>query len=168
MGDGLEAIDIFNLADVLLNPFKMLSSVATSSCEEWASVYASVTKRFIQACELPSNDPLRRSQILLSLIWYSVITQVIFRKPNRDKDRSIKIVNFRLRQFLSGNYRDLLKHWYKDVKKERARAKRSLTESSEKLLARAVKCGNIGRGLRLIDSNAMEFPRKRTLKFENK
>ena len=78
-----------------------------------------MTKRFIQACELPSNDPLRRSQILRSLKWY--ITQVIFRKPNRDKDRSVKIVNFRLlRQFLSGNYRDLLTHWFKDVKKERA------------------------------------------------
>ena len=97
LGNGLEAIDIFNLADVLLNPFKMLSSVAPSSCEEWASVYASVTKRFIQACELPSNDPQRRSQILRSLKWYSVITQVIFRKPNRDKDRSVKVVNFRLR-----------------------------------------------------------------------
>jgi hypothetical protein len=82
LGDGLEAIDIFNLADVLLNPFKMLSSVAPSSCEEWASVYASVTKRFIQACELPSNDPLRRSQILRSLKWYSVINKVIFVKPN--------------------------------------------------------------------------------------
>ena len=71
---------------------------------------------------------------------------------------SIKIVNFRLRQFPSGNYRDLLTHWFKDVKKERARAKRSLTESSEKLLARAVNlilCGNIGRGLRLIDSNGV-------------
>ena len=160
LGDGLKVIDIFNLADVLLNPFKMLSSVAPSSCEEWASVYASVTKRLIQACELSSNDPLRRTQILRSLKWYSVITQVIFRSPNRDKDRNIQIVNFRLRQFLSGNYRDLLTQWFKDVKKERARVRRRLIEYSEQLLARAVNLiyVAIGRGLRLIDSNGVSPP----------
>ncbi len=43
LGGGLEVIDISNLADVLLNHLKMLSSVAPSSCEEWASVYASVS-----------------------------------------------------------------------------------------------------------------------------
>ena len=158
MVDGLEAIDHFNLADTLLNPFKLLSLVSPSSCEEWASAYALAAKQLIQACERPSNDPLRRIQILRSVKWYCILPQVIFRNPNRDKERNIQIVNFRLRQFLSGNFRDLLGHWFKDVHKERLRARRQRAESSEKLLARAVNlilCGDIGRGLRLIDSNGV-------------
>ena len=69
-----------------------------------------------------------------------------FSEPNRDKDRNIQIINFRLQQYLSSNYCDLLSHWFKDVKKERAKVKRRLIESSEKLLARAVNlilCGNM-------------------------
>jgi hypothetical protein len=67
-------------------------------------------------------------------------------------------VNVSLRQFLTGNFRDLLSHWFKDVQKERARVRRRQVGSSEKLLGQAVDlilCGNIGRGLRLIDSNGI-------------
>ena len=65
--DGLKVIDNFNLADTLLNPFKLIPSVAPSSCEEWASTYSAVAKSLIQACELPLNDPLRGAQILRSV-----------------------------------------------------------------------------------------------------
>jgi hypothetical protein len=156
--DDLQAIDIFNLSDTLLNPFKLLSYVPPSLCEEYASAYASVAKRLIQACELPLNDPLRRIQILRSLKWYSVFPQIIFRHPSRDKRRNTQIISVRLHQFLTGNFQVLLSHWFTDVQKERARVRRRRVKSSKELLSQAVDLilgGDIGRGLRLIDSNGI-------------
>jgi hypothetical protein len=49
-------------------------------------------------------------------------------------DKNLAIVGIRLQQFLSGNFKDLVGSWAKDVLKERARERPKGGESSEKVL----------------------------------
>ena len=152
----LSSLDAFNMTDLCLNPFTSMLRVPSSVAEDWARVYYVVTSTLIEACDLPVSDPSRREHILRAAKWYCGLPQLFLRQPGRSAEKNVNIIKLRLHQFLTGNYSDLVSHWYKDVVKQRARSRSHRAESSEQRVKRAsdlILSGEIGRGLRIIDSN---------------
>ena len=132
--------------------------VHQSAWADWATAFSKVSKNLNDACELPTDDPLRTKHTLQAAKWYSALPQLILREPSRSPEASVKIIKLRLHQFLTGNYTDLVGHWVKDVRKQRARIRRPRSETSYQRVKRAVDLilrGDIARGLRLTDSHGV-------------
>ena len=151
-------MDPFNIEDTFINSFSGVLRVPQGAWVDWAAAFSKATKNLIDACELPASDPMRPRHILQAAKWYSALPQLILREPSRNPEADARIIKLRLHQFLTGNYADLIGHWFKDVRKQRARTRRSQGETSVQRVRRAVDlvlCGDIARGLRLIDSNGI-------------
>ena len=130
--------------------------VPLSLAEDWARVYYTIANTLILACDLPKSDPLRREHILRAAKWYCCLSQLFLRQPGRTTEKNIHIIKLRCHQFLTGDFRALVCHWYNDVLKQRARTRRHRSETFEQRAKRAtdlILSGEISRGLRVIDSH---------------
>ena len=148
----------FNIEDTFINSFSGVLRVPQGAWEDWATAFSKVAKNLNDACELPASDPMRPRHILLAAKWYSAFPQLILREPSRGPEADVRLIKLRLHQFLTGNYADLIGHWVKDVRKQRKRSRRPQGETSVQRVRRAadlVLCGDIARGLRLVDSHGI-------------
>ena len=147
----ISALDRFNLKDTFQCPFMTVERLPLFAVEEWAQAYSRVAKDLLDACDLPVGDPRRRAEIARAAKWYSALPQLILREPGRSHAKNTHIIKLRLRQFLGGNFKPLVHHWFLDARKQHGRARKPRKDSHEDRIKRAVSeilSGDISRGLR--------------------
>ena len=88
----ISALDPFNIEDTFINPFSGVLRVPQSAWADWATAFSKVSNDLINACELPTDDPMRTKRILQAAKWYSALPQLILREPSRSPDADVKIV----------------------------------------------------------------------------
>ena len=153
--NSFEALDSFDLKDTFLNSFTSMKRVPYAVMEDWARAYSLAAQMLIDACKVSSLDPSYRANITRAAKWYSCLPQLIFRQPGKGT-RDQKIVQTRLHEFLTGNCKSLVSHWYKDVLKQRGVRGSLPVQTSEKKLKDAVDkilSGEVGRGLERLESH---------------
>ena len=153
--NNIEALDAFNLNDTFQNSFTSMKRVPFEAMEDWARAYSLVAQMLLDACKLLPSDPLYRVTMIRAAKWYSCLTQLILRQPGKGA-RDGKIVQTRLQELHTGNYKSLVAHWYTDVMRQRINTRAPPAEKPEKILKIGVDkilSGDVGRGLRRLESH---------------
>jgi len=126
-GDSFEYVDLFPLSDFFISPFQVVDIIPPSLASKWARVFARVTTRLIEA--INSNEPNNRdTKIATALRWYGALPQVFFRDNGRNKERTHRILEVRLDQFLGGEFSMVINHWRSDRMKRMGRTIKSRKE----------------------------------------
>ena len=153
--NSIEALDAFNLNDTFLNSFTSMKRVPFEAMEDWARAYSFVAQMLLDACKLLPSDPLYRVTMIRAAKWYSCLPQLILRQPGKGA-RDGKIVQTRLHELHTCNYKSLVAHWYTDVTRQRTNKRAPPAEKPEKILKSGVDkvlSGDVGRGLRRLESH---------------
>ena len=116
----LPAADAFDLECFQLSPFAHVTFVPPRLEEKWAKVLSIVMRGLIDA--ILSDGPGRTERIETAARWYLGLPQLFLREPGRGK-RNHTALEFRLTQFLAGDYAGPLKDWVSEAKRAHAKAK---------------------------------------------
>ena len=132
-----------------------MKRVPIGAMEDWARAYSFAAQMLLDACKLLPSNPLYRVTMTRAAKWYSFLPQLILRQPGKGA-RDGKIVQTRLHELHTCNYKSLVVHWYTSVMRQRINKRAPPAKKTEKILKSAVDkilSGDVGRGLRRLESH---------------
>jgi hypothetical protein len=109
----VECVNGFAMSAFTMNSFVQLEFVPASLTSKWAQISSRIMADLIAALNAPIDEPGRVLRIGTALRWYVGLPQLFLRSPHRTYDRTVRILERTMDQFLAGDYATVISTWYK-------------------------------------------------------